>query len=72
MVRVAQTLVFCVVFCKSLLLFLFIIFHLAIVLSVSDDHFGIFSFFYHSCMALKETSVDFGGRTNAQNHAKEC
>jgi hypothetical protein len=66
MVRVAQALVSCVVFCKSLLLFLFIIFHLAIVLSVSDDHFGIFNFFVPSCMALKETPVGCGGRTNAQ------
>jgi len=66
MVRLAQALVFCVVFCKSLLLFLFIIFHLAIVLSVSDDHFGIFNFFVHSCMALKEAPVGCGGRTNAQ------
>ena len=66
MVRVAQALVFCVVFCKSLLLFLFIFFHLAIELSVSDDHFGIFIVFVYRCMALKEASVGCGGRTNAQ------
>ena len=65
-VRVAQALVFCVVICKSLLLFLFIIFHLAIVLSVSDDHFGILILFVPSCMVLKETPVGCGGRTNAQ------
>jgi hypothetical protein len=49
------------VFCKLLL-----VFHLAIVLSVSDDHFGIFIFFVPGCMALKETPVGCGGRTNAQ------
>jgi hypothetical protein len=45
---------------------LFIIFHLAIVLPVSDDHFGMLNIFVPSFMALNEKHVGCGGGTNAQ------
>ena len=63
-VRVALSLVFCVVFCTELFVFLAIVLSVLLRFTASDYSFGIFKLFFLSSAIFCSSNTNFGRKNN--------